>query len=196
MKYLKKFKEHFSKWPAFTSRDALLFLSELGASKAYSYLLLINLVKKGEIRKLKKGVYTFGNDPTLASFAFSPSYHGLQDALSLLDLWDQETNTIIITPLKVRGGIRKILGGKVFIRKINRKMFFGFNSVKYFDYWIQVSDVEKTLIDFVYFKVPLQPIVLEEMGKRIEKKKLGGYLKKCSARVKKGVLSLLGTDLH
>lgn len=192
MKYLKKFKEHFSKWPAFTSRDALLFLSELGASRAYSHLLLINVVKKGDVHKIKKGVYTFGDDPALASFAFSPSYHGLQDALSLLDLWDQETNTVLITPLRVRGGVREILGSKVFVRKIDRKMFFGFTSLKYFDYWIQVSDVEKTLIDFVYFKVPLQPIVLEEIKKRIDQDKLDGYLKQCSSRVKRGVRSLLG----
>lgn len=191
MRYLKKFKEHFSKWPAFTSRDALLFLKELGAGRGYSYLLLINLVKKGEINKLKRGVYTFGDDPALASFAFSPSYHGLQDALSLLDLWDQETNTVIITPLKVRGGAREMLGSKVFIRRINRRMFFGYTSVKYFDYWIQVSDVEKTLIDFVYFRVPLQPIVLQEIKKRIDRDKLEGYLKRCSSRVKKGVYSLL-----
>ena len=81
--------------------------------------------------------------------------------------------------------------GKVFIRKINRKMFFGFNGVKYFDYWIQVTDVEKTLIDFVYFKEPLQSIVLEKMKERTDKKKLNGYLKRCSTKVKKSVLSLL-----
>jgi len=191
MKYLKKFREHFSKWPSFTSRDAMLFLSQMGASKGYSWLLLINLTKKGEIRKLKRGVYTFGTDPMLAGFAFSPSYHGLQDALSVLDLWDQETNTVIITPRKVRAGMREMLGGKVLVRKISRKMFFGFSTIKYFDYWIQVSDVEKTLIDFVYYREALQPQVLEEIKKRIDRNKLSGYLQRCPLKLRKKVLAAM-----
>jgi len=187
MKYLAKFREHFSDRPVFTIRDAKLFLSEMGASKEYCYLLISNLLKKGEIKKLKRGVYTFGDDPMLAGFAFSPSYHGLQDALSILDLWDQETNTVIVTPLKVRRGVRKMLGGKVIIRRINRNMFFGYTVVRYFNYWIQVSDVEKTLIDFVYFKEPLQPDVLKEMRERMDKKKLEEYLKMCSPGLREKV---------
>jgi predicted transcriptional regulator of viral defense system len=191
MKYMQKFRKHFSDRPVFTSNDVLLFLSELGATKEYSYLLISNLLKKGEIKKLKKGFYTFHDDPTLSSFAFSPSYHGLQDALSLLDLWDQETNTVLITPRKMRMGRREILGSAVFVRRINRKMFFGYSAIKYFKFWIQVSDVEKTLIDFVYFHEPLQDEVLGEMKRRIDMKKLTIYLKRCSASLKKKVLTLI-----
>lgn len=187
MKYLKKFMEHFSKVPMFTTRDARLFLSGLGASREYCYLLLTNLEKKNNVQRVKKGVYSFNDDPTLASFAYSPSYHGLQDALSLLDLWDQETNTVIITPRKIRNGMKNVFGGKVLVRRVSRKMFFGFQSVKYFDYWIQVSDVEKTLIDFVYFKEPLQKEVLEEIKKRIDKKRLKNYLKRCTPRLRKRI---------
>lgn len=191
MKYIGKFREHFFKVPAFTARDARLFLSQLGAGKEYPYLLLTNLLRKGEIRKLKRGTYTFGNDPMLASFAYFPSYHGLQDALSLLDLWDQETNAVIITPAKARSGMREILGGKVIVKRISRGMFFGFDSIKYFDYWIPVSDVEKTLIDFIYFREPLQEEVLARMKKRINRKKMEEYLKRCPERVGKKVRLLL-----
>lgn len=193
MRYIQKFRKHFSARPVFTIRDAKFFLSELGASKEYQYLLISNLLKKGEIKKIKKGAYTFGIDPSIANFAFSPSYHGLQDALSLLDLWDQETNTIIITPLKVRIGVREILGGKVFVRRIDRSMFFGFDSIRYFDYILPVSDVEKTLIDFVYFKEPLPNTVLKEMKKKIDKGKLNGYLDRCSKFLKRRVLSVFGS---
>ncbi len=191
MKYMKKFREHFSKVPIFTTKDARLFLSESGASREYCYLLLINLKAKGEIKRLKNGIYSFHDDPTMAGFAFLPSYHGLQDALSMLDLWDQETNTIIITPRKVRSGMRAAFGEKLFVRRINRKMFFGFESIKYFDHWIQISDVEKTLIDFVYFEEPLQKEVLEEIKKRLDKKKLIKYLKRCSPWLKKRVKNLI-----
>lgn len=191
MKYLKKFKDHFKKVPIFSTRDARLFLSRLGASKEYCYLLLINLEKNGKIKRLKKGKYSFHDDPTLASFAISPSYHGLQDALSLLDLWDQETNTVLITPRMLRNGMRKGFGGKILIRRINRKMFFGFESIRYFEYWIQVSDAEKTLIDFIYFKEPLQKEVLEKIKKKIDKKKLKEYLKKCPNWVRKKIAAHL-----
>ena len=191
MKYVKKFIEHFSGLPAFTARDARLFLSGLGASPGYAQLFLANLLKSGRVRRIKKGVYTFGDDPMLAGFAFYPSYHGLQDALSILNLWEQETNTVIVTPLKVRSGMREMLGGKVMVRRISRDMFFGFDAVRYFDYWIQVSDVEKTLIDFVYFREPLGEDTLREMKKRIEMGKLGRYLQRCPGWVKKRVGSAL-----
>ncbi len=191
MKYVKKFVEHFSDTPAFTARDARMFLLQQGASKEYAYLFITNLLRSGKLRKIRKGIYTFGDDPILAGFAFYPSYHGLQNALSILNLWEQETNTVIITPLKVRSGIREMLGGKVLIRRIDRKMFFGYDSVKYFDYWISVSDVEKTLIDFIYFKEPLSRDVLEEMKKRINRKKLGEYLERCPERVRKKIKALL-----
>ena len=191
MKYVKKFIEHFSGLPVFTTRDARLFLSGQGASKGYAQLFLANLLKSGRVRRIKKGAYTFGDDPMLAGFAFYPSYHGLQNALSILNLWEQETNTVIITPLRVRSGMREVLGGKVMVRRIGRSMFFGFEAVRYFDYWIQVSDVEKTLIDFVYFREPLGEEVLAEMKKRIDRGKLDKYLKRCPERVGKRVGAIL-----
>jgi hypothetical protein len=92
----------------------------------------------------------------------------------------------------VRIGKRQILGAPVFIRRIDRRMFFGYGAVKYYDYWIQVSDVEKTLIDFVYFNEPLQPPVLQEMKERMDPEKLEGYLERCPAQVSKKVMSLMG----
>jgi len=191
MKYREKFFERFSERPAFTARDAWLFLSRLGASRGYFRLFMANLLKSGRLNRLRKGTYTFGSDPMLASFAFSPSYHGLQDALSLHNLWEQETNTILVTPRMVRRGVRVMLGGRVMVRTISRRMFFGFETVKYFNWWIQVSDVEKTLIDFIYFREPLGRDVLLEMKGRIDRKKLAEYLKRCPERVRAKVKVLL-----
>ncbi len=192
MKYLEKFTSRFSKNPVFTTADAKIFLGSLGAKKNYAYLLLSNLLKRGKIHRLKKGTYSFKDDPTLAGFAFSPSYHGLQDALSIKNLWEQETNTIIITPRMVRSGVREMLGGTVIVRRINRKMFFGFESVKYSGTWISVSDAEKTLIDFAYFKQPLDAATVEEIKKRVDGKKLAEYLKKSPKWVEKKVRKMLG----
>ncbi len=192
VKYLEKFTSRFSKAPAFTTADAKIFLGSLGAKKNYSYLLLSNLLKRGKLHRLKKGAYSFKDDPVLAGFAFPPSYHGLQDALSIKGLWEQETNTVIITPRKVRSGAREMLGGTVIVRRIGRKMFFGFESVKYSGTWISVSDVEKTLIDFAYFKQPLDAATIREIKKRVDKKQLEEYLKKCPKWVAKRVRKMLG----
>ncbi|MEM3556070.1 MAG: hypothetical protein QXF56_05105 [Candidatus Micrarchaeia archaeon] len=192
MKYMKSFIEHFSSFPVFTAVDAKIFLTAQGASKGYVYLAITNLLKSGRLRKLKRGVYTFKDDPMLAEFAFSPSYHGLQDALSLHNLWEQEANTIIITPRKVRVGMRQMLGGNVLVRRISRKMFFGFESMRYHDVWINVSDVEKTLIDFVYFNEPLDEQTIGEIKERVDEEKMGEYLRRCPERVRKGVGRILG----
>lgn len=66
-------------------------------------------------------------------------------------------------------------------------MFFGFEQVKYYDDWISVSDPEKTLIDFIYFKEPLDKTTLKEIKKKIDKKKLKEYLKKVSKKVKEKI---------
>ncbi len=179
MKYIKKVREHFKKKPVFSIKDLRVFLKKKGISKEYSKLLIHNLVKEKEIQRITKGVYSFQKDLMVAGFAFSPFYYGLQDALSLRNLWEQETIPIIVTPRKVRPGIRKIMDSNVLIRRINRKMFFGFESVKHFDLWIPVSDAEKTLIDFTYFNEPLSKEVLKELKKKVDEKKLKKYLKKC-----------------
>lgn len=192
MKYMKDFTAHFSSFSVFTISDARLFLTDRGAGREYVYLLITNLLRSGRIKKLKRGFYTFRDDPMLAGFAFSPSYHGLQDALSLHNLWEQETNTIIITPRRVRIGMREMLGGNVLVRKIGRPMFFGFESMRYGDLWINVSDVEKTLIDFIYFNEPLDGATLHAMRGKIDAEKMKQYLVRCPERVRAKVPKLLG----
>ncbi len=187
MKYVEGFFRHFKDFPILTTRDAQMYLQHLGSTQEYAKLFIKNLLKKGKLNKLKRGFYTFGTDPTLASLAFTPSYHGLQEALSLHNLWEQETNTILVTPRKVRPGVRQMLGGTVIIHRIARKMFFGFETRNYYGQWINVSDVEKTLIDFVYFNQPLDSATLKEMKKRIDKKKLASYLEKCPDRIKRKI---------
>lgn len=55
---------------------------------------------------------------------------GLQDALSIHNLWEQETIPIIIITRKIRQGIRKVLDLNVLIRRIDKKYFFGFDYIK------------------------------------------------------------------
>lgn len=191
MKYVQPVRKHFSKKNVFSIRDLKIFLAKQGISRNYTHLLLHNLMKKKEIHRITRGFYTFKDDLEVVGFAFSPFYYGLQEALSLRNLWEQETNPVIITSRKARTGVRKIMDSNVVIRRINRKMFFGFELIKYGDYWLPVSDVEKTLIDFVYFKEPLPKETLKEIKQKIRKKTLNQYLKKAPKQVKKRVKMLL-----
>lgn len=173
IKYLSEVMEFFKKTPVVATRDIKLYLRQ----KGYSYLLLFNLVKQGKIKRVTKGVFTIHDDPLISVFCFRPAYLGLQEALSIHNLWEQETNVVIITTKKVRIGVRKILGSNVVIHRIKPKYLFGFAPVKCEEFFVPVSDIEKTLIDFVYFKEPLSKNVISEIKRNANVGKLKKYLK-------------------
>jgi predicted transcriptional regulator of viral defense system len=186
----RKIREHFSGRPFFRARDVIAAFGKK-ASRGYVSLILSNLVKKGELNRIGRGVYTFLNDSSASGFAFSPFYYGLQDALSIRGIWEQETNPVIITPRKVRQGTRQAMGTNVTVRRISPKMFFGYDIIKYHGMAVPVSDLEKTIIDFVCFKEPIHPEVILEMKKRLRKDVLENYLKRVNWKTRKTVERLL-----
>lgn len=173
VKYLKKIMEFAEKSPVFSSRD----INAIVRKPSYTHLLLNRLIQKGKIKKLTKGFYTLHEEPVLLVYCFRPAYLGLQEALSLLDIWEQETNLVIVTTRKARG-LRKVFDQNVVLHRINPKYFFGFDYVKYDEFMIPVSDLEKTLIDFFYFKQPLDKKYLRIIRRKIDKQKFVKYLKK------------------
>lgn len=185
VKYLGEIIEFVRKSLIFTTRD----INMITKNPQYTYLLLNRLVKRGSIKRLTKGFYTIHEDPVLLVYCFKPAYLGLQEALSLLNIWEQETNLIIITTRKVRRGLREVFGQNVVIRRIRPKYFFGFDYIKYDEFLIPVSDIEKTLIDFFYFKQPLDRRYLRIMKKKINKKRFIRYLKKYPEKFRKKFLS-------
>jgi predicted transcriptional regulator of viral defense system len=191
MKYINEIRKKFRKLPLFKTRDAVIIITKMGGTRGYAYLLLNHLAKRGEITRITKGYYSFEEEIEVCGFAYSPFYYGLQEALSLRNLWEQETNPVIITTRKTRTGLKKILGKNVLIRRISQKMFFGFEMVKYYDFWVPVSDVEKTLIDFIYFGEYLNEETLTEIKKNIKMDKLKNYLKKVPKRIRNRVLEIL-----
>lgn len=192
MKYLKEFLEKFALMEAFSTRDVKIFLKSRGASENYVSVFLNNLVKQGKIAQIAHGKYAFFAQIDAVEKVIFPSYHGLQDALSLLGLWGQQTIPIIITPLRIRIGERQIASGKVLVKRINRKMFFGYETIIQGDFWLTVSGPEKTLIDFAYYGEPLDKQVLGKLKKKIDKKKLAIYLKEVSPRTRKKVRQRFG----
>lgn len=160
-------------------------------NSSYAKLLVYNLLKKGKIKKIGKGVYTKHNEISLAVFSFKPAYLGLQSALSNHGLWEQETIPVIITTKKVRRGIRNLIGGNVLLRSINNKYFFGSEYFEEGNFYLPYSDLEKTFIDMIVFNQKIDGEVLEKIKTKINKQKLLDYLNKYPLKIRKRVMKLL-----
>ncbi|MEK6847495.1 MAG: hypothetical protein AABX50_00010 [Nanoarchaeota archaeon] len=193
IKYIDKIRKFFKESPIVSIASLKKFIRK--KDNSYIYLIINNLLKKGEIKRITKGYYTIYEDPSLVVFCFKPAYLGLQDALSAHNLWEQETNPVMITSRKVRRGVRKVFSQNIVLKNIDSKYFFGFNYEKQGDFYLPYSDIEKTFIDMIYFKQYLDKETKEEFIKRIDKKKLNSYLKVYPNRFRKRVLNLLNFPL-
>ena len=192
MKYMTEFKENFSSKPAFSSYEVKNFFSFREGPDGYYKTILNNLVRSGRIFRITRGHYTFYNEVQFTGFAFKPFYYGLQDALSLTNIWEQETNPVIITPRKVRSGTRIFEGRNYLIRWIDRKMFFGYSLLSYGDFFIPVSDVEKTIIDIVYYHEFVPEDIKEVLMERVRENILQEYLSRLLPDLRKRVLFFMG----
>jgi predicted transcriptional regulator of viral defense system len=187
--HLKKIEELFDKSQTvdFKSIERII-----GSKKGnYAKLMIYNLLKKGKINKIGKGIYTKYPESSLSVFAFTPSYLGLQNALSFYGLWEQETIPVILTTKKVRRGIRKIMNSNILVRNIDKKHFFGFELVKEGNFYLPYSDLEKTFIDMVVFNQRMDDEIISNIKKRINKEKLNRYLRRYGIKVKNKVNGLL-----
>jgi len=190
-KHLERIRDLFDKSPIvdFKSIERIVRFKRKNFKSNYAKLIVHNLLKSGEIKKISKGCYTQYNDNSLISLCF-PSYLGLQSALSFYGLWEQETIPTIVTPQKIRVGIRNVLGGNVLIRRINNKFMFGINYLEEGGFYLPYSDLEKTFIDMFLFRQKINENVLKEFKKRMDKEKLKKYLKIYTKKFREKVLKV------
>lgn len=188
--YLNKVEALFEKSPVVDFKSIVRIV---GKPKKYTYakLLVHNLLKKGKIKKIGKGVYTIHNELSLAIFASQPAYLGLQSALSQYGMWEQETIPVIVTTKKIRRGIRKVMGGNVLVRNISQKYFFGSHFVQEGNFYLPYSDVEKTCIDMIVFNQKMSEETLKKIKNKINRQKLLRYLKRYPSNIRKRVIKLL-----
>ena len=189
IKYISEIRRFLKESPVVDINSLKKFIKK--NNKEYIYLLINNLLKKKEIKQLTKGYYTIHEDQSLIVFCFKPSYLGLQNALSFHALWEQETNPVILTTKNTRKGIRKVFGRNIIIRKLNKKYFFGFDYYLDGDFYLPYSDIEKTLIDMLYFKQPIDNEIINNFKKKLNKTKLKTYLKNYPKKFQKRVLKVL-----
>jgi predicted transcriptional regulator of viral defense system len=194
MKHIKAFLEYFRAFPAFSARDAKLFLRKSGAGSDYYKIFMHNMVKSGKAFSVGRGHYTLHDDPMMAGFVFSPFYYGMETALTHYKLWDYMTPISIVTTNRVRKGSIELLGRNASVRRIQKKKFWGYSMVHYKDnLYIPMADIEKTLIDSVYFHSRFDKEVYAKMAKRIDKKRLARYLKSYDGIINRQVGNLLKT---
>jgi len=185
MKYINSFSAEFKKTPVFALKDLVKFLESKNSTNVYAKIFIARMVKSGRAHKLGNGFYTLYNNIETVGFPFSPFYYGLGFALTTHRLWKQQANPNVITTKNVRRGIRKAFGLNYNVSKISKSMFFGYNYVKGPDFYYPMSDVEKTLIDCIYYRFNLEEYVYDNIFKQIDNQKISHYLKKCNKAVRK-----------
>ncbi|MGC8587372.1 MAG: type IV toxin-antitoxin system AbiEi family antitoxin domain-containing protein [Candidatus Micrarchaeia archaeon] len=197
-KYIGTIRKRFgsTQYPVFTLADLRVALSQMHVSQIYLKMLINHLIKRGEIIRITKGVYTFHNDLAVVGFAFRPFYYGLEDALSYRNLWTQMTNPVVMTTNVVREGPRKFANANYIVKRIDPKHFFGFDFVKYYDFWLPVSDAEKTLIDLVYYRHGVREEAMGPLASAIDVAKLEGYLENYSGNFRKRVMKVLNEGMN
>jgi predicted transcriptional regulator of viral defense system len=193
IKYVNDIRKFFRESPVVDINSLKKFISK--KDKKYIYLLISNLLKKKEINRITKGYYTIYDDASLIVVCFKPSYLGLQDAMSFHNLWEQETNPVVLTTNNIRSGLRKVFERNVILKRVPGKYMFGYEYYKYplenRDIYLPYSDIEKTFIDMVYFRQPLDKENILEFKKKIDKKKLNDYLRKYPKKFRDKVMSRL-----
>jgi len=189
-KYIREVERLFVKSPVLSHSSIERVVNSKKRVKQYTKQLIRNLIIKGKIKKLAKGFYTSYNESSLAVFCFKPAYLGLQDALSLHNLWEQETIPVIITTRKARQGIRNVTGANVLIRRIDKKYFFGFDYYKQGEFVLPYSDVEKTFIDLLYFKEKVDKEIIKNIVKKIDMQKLKYYIRAYPKRFRERILRI------
>ena len=187
--HLEKIENLFEKSPVVDFKSIVRLMGK-GKNNNYAKLLIHNLIKKGKIKKIGKGIYTKYNDISLAVFSFKPAYLGLQSALSHHGIWEQETIPIIITTKKVRRGVRSLMGGNIFLRNIDKKYFFGLEYMEEGNFYFPYSDLEKTFIDMIVFNQKMDKEVLKKIKNKINKSKLLNYLKRYPLKIRRRMMKL------
>ena len=184
MKYKAGFLVHFKKFPLFTFNDANLFLSDKGASPDYIRRFISLMLRKGQLYRITKGYYTLNRSDEIVGYAFKPFYYGLGFALTRYRLSKQQANPTILTTKKVRPGVREIFGRNVVIENLPLSLYFGYDDVEGGMFHFYLSDVEKTLLDMLYFDYVVEDYVYRNILKQIDRRKMDRYLKRYDKETK------------
>lgn len=183
--------------------------------RRYSKFVLKNIIfemkEKGWLVPLKRGLYFIsditsrgfvGISPFVIASAFNKdSYLSLNSALSFYNLFEQMLRTTTsMTTYRSRSYVFQ--GNTYRYLKIKKSLYFGFKTEGWDGYYIKVAELEKVILDYLYFKSDTysMDLLVEKLKKaknKIDLKKLFDYAKKFpeTTRRKTGfILDLLKID--
>ena len=127
----------------------------LGSSHAN--ITLSRWEKRGEIRRLKRGLYMINNKPVdeqvIANYLYQPSYVSMETVLNhagiIPDVSGVITSVVTGKPRKFENGL-----GNFVYSKVSRELFFGYelvNDVKS-GQLMKIARPEKALLDYMYVR--------------------------------------------
>lgn len=114
-------------------------------------------VKKGYLLPLKRGLYVFGESYSqgktsnlfIANYLVSPSYVGLEYALSFYGLIPEKVGIITSVTSKKTAHFSNALGDFQY-RSVKPKLFFGFRKIEDMGQNVFIAQPEKALLDYFY----------------------------------------------
>jgi len=144
----REFLEMVRTLPVFTTKQISAILGDYRYSKVY----LNRMIKKGLIRRLKRGFYTVHEDPLIfATHIYYPSYVSLWYAFQHYGTTTQLPITIEIMTYK-NGSFQNM-------EFIKSRHLWGYHRIKHLGFDVFMSDIEKAIIDAVTTeRVPLDEI--------------------------------------
>ena len=179
-RYIQKIRLHFNRLdkPAFSIHE----VRALDIPYRYAKLILHYMAKRGEIIRIRRGWYTFHQDPLVFIYTLPPgtAYYGLGFAAHIHGAWTQFPNPEILTyaaPRKIRTGIHRFPGTNIIVRRISLKLFGGYTLISYRDWLLPVSTPEKTLLDILYYKYPFRDEISRELFEKINPSEVARLLK-------------------
>ncbi len=168
---------------------------------------IYELKAKGWLIPLRRGLYFISDissrgfvniSPIIIANAFDKeSYVSLDSALSFYGLFEQMLRTVSsVTQRKSRKYVFQENTYRYL--KINKKLYFGFKTENIEGYYTKVADLEKVVLDYLYFKNDTYSIdlLLEKLQKakdRIDFKKLFAYARKFPETTKRKLGFILDT---
>lgn len=144
--------------PVFSLSD----VAQIVSGKGYAKQLLARMVSRGEVRRLRGGLYSFHDDDFLVStYLVKPSYISSVSALSYHRLITQIPKEVHCFTTK-RGAVMRL---GMDIRFFHTEYFFGFGEREHAGFRIPIADAWKAVIDS-FGVVPVS--VFEEAVEKVD----------------------------
>lgn len=181
-------------------------------SKSFVKKRLNELKEKGWIVPLKRGLYFISDISTRGFVNISPSviagafnkdsYISLDSGLSFYNLFEQMLRTTSSITSKNKSQKYEFQGNIYRYLKVNKKLYFGFKTENIEGYYIKVAELEKVILDYLYFKNDTYSIdlLIEKLQKtkdKLDLNKLFNYAQKFPETTKRKlgfILDLLKVD--